>query len=71
MLQEQLQEKKDKQRNRQELLDKLMYSEGSADQILASHKRELLEQARREAESAQNTVPRRRTEFSSGQFKFS
>ena len=55
-------------RNRQALIDKLMFSEGSADQIVASHKRELQQQAEA-VQAAASSVPRKRhTQFSSGMF---
>ena len=57
-------------RNRQALIDKLMFSEGPADQIVASHKRDLQEQAEAAAaQAALSSVPRQRhTQFSSGMF---
>ena len=59
------QEQKDKMRNRKALIDKLMFSEGPADQIVTSHKRDLQQQA--EAAQAASSVPRQRhTQFSSG-----
>ena len=55
-------------RNRQALIDKLMFSEGPADQIVASHKRDLQQQAEAAAaQAALSSVPRQRlTQFSSG-----
>ena len=56
-------------RNRQALIDKLMFSEGPADQIVASHKRDLQQQAEAAAQAALSSVPRQRlTQFSSGMF---
>ena len=53
-------------RNRKALIDKLMFSEGPADQIVASHKRDLQQQAEA-AQAAASAVPRQRhTQFSSG-----
>ena len=55
-------------RNRQALIDKLMFSEGPADQIVASHKRDLQQQAEAAA-AALSSLPRQRhTQFSSGMF---
>ena len=56
-------------RNRQALIDKLMFSEGPADQIVANHKRDLQQQAEAAAQAALSSVPRQRlTQFSSGMF---
>ena len=46
-----------------------MFSEGPADQIVASHKRDLQQQAEAAAQAALSSVPRQRlTQFSSGMF---